>query len=207
MKVTDIKTNNQGFVTFSARNFKYVGDKGSWEAWGLALSRMLHSRPSLTTILHVLRILVRVAERPAAGKASGLMDEQRGTPRQKSLLRGVVYFDGSPCAVECTVREMSDAGARLKFDTIPLPADSFQLDIPIRGQKLRAFVKWQRDDEMGVSFAQAEEAAALPGVGMVPADTTEELAARVLHLENEIAALHHLVKRLQQKINSKIEAA
>ena len=27
---SDIKTNAQGFVTFSARNFKYAGDKGSW---------------------------------------------------------------------------------------------------------------------------------------------------------------------------------
>lgn len=135
------------------------------------------------------------------------MDEHRSTPRQKSLLRGVVYFDGSPCAVECVVREMTDTGARLKFDSIPLPSDSFQLDIPLRGLKLRAFVKWQRDDEMGVSFMAAEEAAAPPGTGTVPAGTTEELAARVLHLETEIAALHHLVKRLQQKINSKIEAA
>ena len=27
---SDIKTNAQGFVVFSARNFKYAGDKGSW---------------------------------------------------------------------------------------------------------------------------------------------------------------------------------
>jgi hypothetical protein len=134
------------------------------------------------------------------------MTDKRGKPRQKSLLRGVVYFDGSPCAVECTVREMSAAGARLKFDTAPLPADSFELDIPMRGQKLRALVKWQRDDEIGVAFADAEAAAAPAGAAVSPG-SPEELAARVMRLEGEIAALQGLVRRLQQKINSKTEAA
>ena len=142
------------------------------------------------------------------GRSSGRpMDEKRGKPRQKSLLRGVVYFDGSPCAVECVVREMSDAGARLKFETPPLPADGFELDIPMRGLKLRALVKWQQGDEIGVSFAQdAGVAPTITGTD-APPPTQEELAMRVVRLEGELAALHHLVKRLQQKINSKVEAA
>ena len=134
------------------------------------------------------------------------MGEKRGKPRQKSLLRGYVYYDDSPCAAECIVREISEAGARLKFDTPQLAVDSFELDIPIRGRKLRADVKWQRDTEIGVMFAQGEETAAAPRAA-VPAGSPEELAMRVLRLEGEIAALQRLVKRLQQKIKSKNEAA
>ena len=136
------------------------------------------------------------------------MKEKRSKPRQRSLLHGYVYFDDSPCAVECTVREISDAGARLKFDTPQLAVDSFELDIPIRGRKLRAAVKWQRDSEMGVVFADAAETALAPTPAAAGATgSREELGMRVLRLETEIAALQRLVKRLQQQIKSKNEAA
>jgi hypothetical protein len=136
------------------------------------------------------------------------MKEKRSEPRHKSLLRGYVYFDGGPCAVGCMVREISDAGARLKFDKSPLPAKRLQLNIPVRGQQFHADVKWQQDDEIGVMFTDASDAAIAPSAGSAePAGTPDELAARVMRLEGEIAELQHLIKRLQQKVNSKVEAA
>ncbi len=131
------------------------------------------------------------------------MVEKRGKPRRKSLLHGFVYFDDNPCAVECVVREMSETGARLKFDVPLLPVDSFELDIPIRGQKLRAAVKWQRDNEIGVVFAESSE----ESVAAAAQASHEELGTRVQRLETEIAALRRLVRRLQQTLNSKTEAA
>jgi PilZ domain len=130
------------------------------------------------------------------------MAEKRGKPRRKSLLHGFVYFDDNPCAVECVVREMSDTGARLRFETPLLPVESFELDIPIRGQKLRAEVKWQRDGEIGVVFAESSEQRAATAPGL-----RDELGMRVTQLETEIAALRRLVRRLQQALNSKTEAA
>ncbi len=132
------------------------------------------------------------------------MVEKRGKPRRKSLLHGFVYFDDNPCAVECVVREISEAGARLKFDMALAAVDSFELDIPMRGQKLRAEVKWQRDNEIGVVFA---EASAESVAAAAPHASHEELGLRVLRLETEIAALQRLVRRLQQKLNSKSDAA
>jgi PilZ domain len=131
------------------------------------------------------------------------MVEKRGKPRRKSLLHGFVYFDDNPCAVECVVREISDAGARLKFDMALAPVNSFELDIPIRGQKLRAEVKWQRDHEIGVVFAERSE----ESVAAAAQTSSDELATRVLRLESEIAALRRLVRRLQQQLNSKSDAA
>jgi hypothetical protein len=133
------------------------------------------------------------------------MVEKRAKRRQKTLLHGFVYFDDGPCAVECVVREISEAGARLKFEMPLAPVEAFELDIPLRGQKLRAEVKWQRGNEMGVVFTEAAEAALAP-TQAAPA-STEELGLRVLRLESEIAALQRLVKRLQKKIVEKIEAA
>jgi hypothetical protein len=133
------------------------------------------------------------------------MVEKRAKRRQKTLLHGFVYYDGSPCAVECVVREVSESGARLKFDMPPAPVAAFELDIPLRGQKLRAEVKWQRGNEMGVVFAEAAAAALVP-TPAAPA-THEELGLRVLRLESEIAALQRMVRRLHKKIVEKIEAA
>ena len=129
------------------------------------------------------------------------MVEKRAKRRQKTLLHGFVYYDGSPSAVECVVREVSEAGARLKFELPPAPAEGFELDIPLRGQKLRAEVKWQRGSEIGVVFAEDAEAPVAPRPAATALQgTTEELGMRVLRLETEIAALQRLVKRLQQKV-------
>jgi PilZ domain len=132
------------------------------------------------------------------------MVEKRSKPRRKSLLHGFVYFDDNPCAVECVVHEVSDAGARLKFDKALAPVDSFELDIPLRGQKLRAEVKWQRDGEIGVVFAEASAESAAAAALQASRD---ELGMRVMRLETDIAALRRLVRRLQQQLNSKTEAA
>jgi len=136
------------------------------------------------------------------------MVEKRANRRQKTLLHGYVYFDDGPCALECVVREVSETGARLRFELPLAPVEAFELDIPLRGQKLRAEVKWQRGNEVGVVFAEAADAmAAQTALARASQATTEELGLRVLRLESEIAALTRLVKRLQQRIVEKIEAA
>lgn len=131
------------------------------------------------------------------------MNEKRGAPRQKSLLRGIVYFGGSPCAVECLVRDVSETGARLKFQLPPAPCDALDLHIPIKGQKLHAHVRWQQNDEIGIAFTAMPSAAARPPV--TPAATTsyEDLAERVQRLETELAVLQQLMRKLQQKTANK----
>lgn len=136
------------------------------------------------------------------------MNEKRGAPRQKSLLRRIVYFGGSPCAVECLVRDVSETGARLKFQLPPAPADVLDLYIPIKGQNFRANVRWQQNDEIGVVFATAPAlAASQASASTAPRTSDDDLAKRVQRLETEIAALRQLVRRLQQTIGSKIEVA
>jgi hypothetical protein len=136
------------------------------------------------------------------------MTEHRDAPRQKSLLRGYVYFGTSPNAVECIVRDISESGARLKFQYPPAAVEVLDLHIPVKVQKLHANVKWQQNDEIGVTFAFASALAAPPSSTLAASQASEaELAKRVYRLETEIVALQQLVKRLQQKIGSKTDAA
>jgi hypothetical protein len=119
------------------------------------------------------------------------MKEQRQAPRQKSFLRGFVYFGSSPSAVDCLVRDMSDTGARLKFSGGFPAADIIDLHIPIKGQSFCAKVQWREADEIGIAFvSSAASGNADPQDG--------ELSGRVARLEAEIAALKQMIKRLQK---------
>ncbi len=119
------------------------------------------------------------------------MVERRRVTRQKSFLRGCVYFDRRRGALECLIRDISDYGARIIFyDNVTVP-DAVELHIPQRQKTLRAVVQWRRGDEIGLSFPDAERIGP-PG--------TEELMERIVHLESDVASLRKVLKRLKSEI-------
>ena len=128
------------------------------------------------------------------------MTDKRLAARQKSFLRGFVYFGNSPSAVDCTVRDISDTGARLKFSGTPVATDTLTLNIPIKGQILNAQVKWQRADEIGILFVN------VPAVKATHSNDAE-LSARMEKLEAEITVLKQLINRLQKNSSSITDAA
>lgn len=118
------------------------------------------------------------------------MPERRRSPRQKSLLRGIVYFENSPCATECIVRDISDTGARLKFSALPLEAvDSLELEIPLKAIKHKCRITWRTDYEVGVNFGLTSATQGADEASMVE---------RINRLEAEIMALKLMVERLQR---------
>jgi hypothetical protein len=130
------------------------------------------------------------------------MSERRETRRQKSFLRGFVYFDRRRGVMSCLVRDLSDEGARIILSqgvTIP---EMINLHIPQREQTFNAQVQWRRGDEIGLAFIEGETA--------TPATPKEsELMARVAQLETQITALKRTIKRLrrEQPSEGEIEAA
>jgi hypothetical protein len=120
------------------------------------------------------------------------MNERRKVARQKSFLRGCIYFNNRRSAVDCLVRDISSTGARLIFSDAVQTPDVVELYIPQKEQTLRAQVQWRHGQEMGVAFAQA----------MASAETAHsaeggDLTERVARLEAEIATLKKLVKRIR----------
>jgi hypothetical protein len=116
------------------------------------------------------------------------MSERRKSARQRSFLRGTIYYNNRRNALDCLIRDFSEAGARLTLsETVPTP-DKIDLYIPHKEETLRAQVHWRTGTEMGVSFEAATAKAA-------PQEA--ELAARVERLEAEIAALKRIVRRLK----------
>jgi hypothetical protein len=118
--------------------------------------------------------------------------ERRNAGRQKSFLRGVIYYNNRRNAVDCLVRDISQTGARLILsDAVSIP-DVVDLFIPQKDQTLRSQVHWRHGQEIGVAFAQS-------GTAAQPADG--ELAALVAKLEVEIAALKRMLKRLKADVD------
>ena len=121
------------------------------------------------------------------------MSERRGSIRQKSFLRGCVYFNKRRSAVDCLIRDISDEGARIVFSEAVSVPDIVELYIPQKEQMLRSRVQWRHGDEIGLAFGDA-----LLG----PGDPVQsrELAERVTALETELAALKRMVKRLRSEV-------
>jgi hypothetical protein len=120
------------------------------------------------------------------------MSERRKATRQKSFLRGCIYFNNRRSAVDCLIRDISGTGARLIFSATVSVPDVVDLYIPQKEQTIRAVVQWRHGEELGVAFGDAARTPAPPS----PADVAE-LSERVRKLEAEIAALRKMLKRLK----------
>jgi hypothetical protein len=130
------------------------------------------------------------------------MSERRIAQRQKSFLRGCIYFNNRRSALDCLVRDISATGARLIFsDTVTIP-DVVDLYISQKEQTLRAHVQWRHGDEVGVAFASAPHAS----VPRQPLDVAD-LADRVQRLESEVAAMRKLIKQLKAEVEGGADEA
>ena len=123
------------------------------------------------------------------------MSERRQSIRQKSFLRGCIYFNNRRSALDCLIRDISNEGAKLIFSDIVNIPDVVDLYIPQKEQTLRTHVEWRQGKEVGVAFAAASRAPASPLLSDVA-----ELSDRVYKLETEIAALRKMLKRLKASV-------
>jgi hypothetical protein len=102
--------------------------------------------------------------------------------------------------VDCLIREISSAGARLVFsDSVSLP-DALELHIPQKEQTLHAQAQWRHGQDVGIAFGPPQQ---VP----LPARSGDgELAKRVQRLEAEVTALRRMLRQLKLA-NSGDEAA
>jgi hypothetical protein len=134
--------------------------------------------------------------------------ERRRTARQKSFLRGMIYFNNRRNAVDCLIRDISPYGARLIFSDAVTTPDVLELYIPQKEQTLRVHAIWRHGQEVGVAFAQAahmDPAAEQPGdPGSSPG---QALAERVARLEIEILGLKRILKKMKTDAGPEFDVA
>jgi hypothetical protein len=124
--------------------------------------------------------------------------ERRRTARQKSFLRGMIYFNNRRNAVDCLIRDISPYGARLIFSDSVTTPDMLELYIPQKEQTLRVHVIWRHGQEVGAAFAQTAQ--------MDPV-AEPDLAERVARLEMEIVGLKRILKKMKTDAGPEFDVA
>lgn len=76
------------------------------------------------------------------------MDEKRTSPRHRVLKAGTIEFNGG--AIDCTIRNLSAAGAALDVTSpVGIPA---HFTLFTDGSHLSCHVIWRREKRIGVAF-------------------------------------------------------
>jgi PilZ domain len=122
-----------------------------------------------------------------------MAEEPKVAIRQKTFLKGTLYYDNRRASIECVIRNISDSGARLTFDQPTVVPENVELFIPHRQQTLPARVRRRGPNEVGIAFENERL--------LEPRRTSDaELQQRVETLEAEITALKKLVAKLKAKV-------
>ena len=115
------------------------------------------------------------------------MQDRRKTVRTRTYFGGQIAFNQRSSLMDCLVRNISGAGAKLEFThTVTVP-QVFDLAIPKNDRTLRAKVIWRRADEAGVAFL--EDRSDSPPISF-------DLVRRLKQYEAEKAALQRCVEEL-----------
>lgn len=108
------------------------------------------------------------------------VDNKRQSERARSFLRGEIVHSNGASRTECTIRDISEVGARIQVPrSVTLP-EYFELSIPQKGRHERAKIIWIKDGEIGVVFS--EEVISSPAAS----HSRSELEHRIHMLESEL---------------------
>lgn len=81
-------------------------------------------------------------------------DSKRRLSRRRVLMTGIIAFRNHQSTVPCQVRDLTDAGAHLRCDTVVHVPHQFDLIIEMDGLEAACEVAWRKDKDIGVQFLQ-----------------------------------------------------
>src|ERR1700739_3088036 len=105
--------------------------------------------------------------------------DRRKQQRSPAYMGGQITTDRRLIAIDCVVRNMSDAGAKLVVPSATLLPDEFELHVAKNGGVSRMRTRWRRERELGVEVMPLAHTAPVP----------LSLARRIKRLEAENASL------------------
>lgn len=127
------------------------------------------------------------AESPSHGRSS---------ERMRAFMAARILYNKGMMQADCTVRNLSDGGAKLEISGAVTLPEEFDLVIPQKNLRRRVRLCWRQDDACGVRFltddGPAEAASASAGGG----ETEEQLRARIRELERTITRLNARITEL-----------
>jgi hypothetical protein len=93
------------------------------------------------------------------------MIENRSKKRWRTVLKGQVVFNNRSSVLGCSVQDLSEIGACIRFiDAVEVPPE-FELEIPSRRLRISARLIWSREASHGVMFLEKAKAGTVPPAG------------------------------------------
>jgi hypothetical protein len=136
-------------------------------------------------------------------------DERRIAARQRTVLRGCIYYNKRSAAADCLVRDVSDSGARLELSENVVIPDLIELNIPKKEETFHARVLWRRGNEVGVAYVDGRNGRDPDhGAGHLEAPAQRgnngaELGDRVQRLEAEILSLKGMIRSVVDDVKKR----
>jgi diguanylate cyclase (GGDEF)-like protein len=91
-------------------------------------------------------------DQEGAAAVIGRQEDRRRERRQRMLKRGQIVINELHSVIDCTIRDLTSEGARLRFDGHFAAPEQFDLLISGAGMSKRVRLRWQRGKELGVQF-------------------------------------------------------
>jgi diguanylate cyclase (GGDEF)-like protein len=102
---------------------------------------------------------VNLDDQVAAGAGEGSPSQRadrRSVRRQRVLKRGQIFFPDVPSAIECTVRDISSRGARLRVSAPLMAPSQFAVALGHSSERTPVELVWQTGNELGVRFVHPQ---------------------------------------------------
>ncbi len=111
---------------------------------------------------------------------------QRVAHRARSFLRGNIVQVTEGIRTGCTIRDISEVGARVTVSDSEAVPEYFDLEIPVRSFLKRSKIVWRHNGEMGVMFVSQVESSM--STFFTP-NSVSTLEKRVAMLESKVEEL------------------
>jgi diguanylate cyclase (GGDEF)-like protein len=119
----------------------------------MATAKADRATPACASGSGVQRDSARAAADPERDAAViGRQTDRRRERRHRILKRGQIVINELHSVIDCTIRDLTPEGARLRFDGHFAAPEQFDLLILGSGATKRARLRWQRGKELGVQF-------------------------------------------------------
>jgi hypothetical protein len=126
--------------------------------------------------------------------------DHRAAGRVRAFLRGEIIHSNGNSRTECTVRDLSDGGARIEAPASVTVPEFFELFIPLKGLRHRARMMWRAGNELGIAFI-TEQVKTAPPADTAPSQNTMEVRIKLLELEAETTRLRIQLTEMQSIVN------
>lgn len=133
--------------------------------------------------------------------------DHRTSGRVRAFLRGEIIHSNGNSRTECTVRDISEGGARIEAPASVTLPEFFELLIPLKNARHRARMTWRAGNEIGVSFI-TEAARPTPVTTAAEAHAAlqdKEVRGRLQELEVETTRLRAQLAQMQNIIDTLVK--